>query len=391
MSTYRSLSSADLDGKKVLLRAGFDVPMEKGVITDTSRIEAVVPTMNYILDHGGALIIMAHQDRPKGNVVPEFSQKPIVPVLEKLLKRPVQFAPSCVGSETTRMVDALAPGGVLLLENLRFEAGEEANDASFASELAALADVYVNDAFSNAHRNHASMVGVAKLLPAYMGVQLEQEVMNLSNVIHSPKHPLVLIVSGAKIETKLPVMEYFMDTGDDLLVGGAIANTFGLAMGKDMGTSLVETDVLDTARKLLSRKNGAVIHVPGDFIAAQSPEASGHPAAWVASNEAAYDIGPQTIDWYCEIIQKAACIVWNGPLGMYEIEQFAEGSKKIAKAIAHATAKGATSIIGGGDTIDFHTKYGLDLNAYTFVSTGGGAMLDFVSGKKLPAIEALAS
>jgi phosphoglycerate kinase len=390
MSTYPSLRDADLDGKRVLLRAGFDVPIENGVITDISRIEAVIPTMTYVIQHNAALIIMAHQDRPKGKVVPEFSQRPLVSIIEKLLGRPVKFASSCVGEDTKKMVDALAPGEILLLENLRYDAREEANDEAFAEELASLADVYVNDAFSNSHRKHASMVAVAKMLPAYMGLNLEQEVTHLSKATDNPRHPLTLIISGAKIETKLPVVEYFMDKGDDILVGGAIANTFAGAAGQPVGTSLCEPDFYPTARAIMAKK-GARIHVPDDGIVAVSPEAKARPSMLsdVHADEAIYDIGDKTIDRYCEAIARSKTIVWNGPLGMYEQEQFSGASKRIARAIADATKKGALSLIGGGDTIDFHTRYNLPLDAYTFMSTGGGAMLDLVSGKKLPALEAL--
>lgn len=397
MPNYHSIEEADLDGKKVLLRAGFDVPLEGGKVTDTSRIDALVPTMSYILEHGAALIIMAHQDRPKGKVVPEFSQKPLVAILEKELGCTVEFASSCRGLVTKKMVDALAPGQVLLLENLRYETGEEANDEEFAKELAAYADIYVNDAFSNAHRNHASMTSVAKLLPSYMGLQLAQEVKNLSLVVDSPRRPLTLIISGAKMETKVPVIEFFMNRGDHILLGGAIANTFIAASGIDVGSSLYEASFADAAKTMLKKsgKDGnALIHLPTDAIVAAGPD--GEPTTLDLhrgniGNSAIFDIGPKTAEKYAHLIKDSQTVVWNGPLGMYENAHFAGASKAIAEAMHKAAGHKVTTIIGGGDTIDLHTKYTLDMSVYTFVSTGGGAMLDFVSGKELPALQVLAA
>ncbi len=396
MKTYRSLADADLQGKRVLVRAGFDIPMEEGRITDESRIVSVVPTIRFIVDHGGSVIIIAHQDRPKGKVIPDMSQRPLVPVLERLLGQMVRFAPSCTGAETKQMVDDLAPGQVLLLENLRFDAREEANDASFAQELASYADIYVNDAFTNCHRDHASMTGIPKILPAYMGIELEQEVTHLSSVTNSPKRPLTLIVSGAKIETKLPVITAFMERGDHVLVGGAIANTFLLAEEFDTGSSLVEKEFVPQAQAMRasSGQNGkAILHVPVDAVVAPNPDASAEAQAVelsaIGSDRAVFDVGPQTVDIYSRIIKDSACVVWNGPLGMYEQEAFAAASIAIATVLQDACDSGAIVIVGGGDTIDFHTRYGLDMSAYTFVSTGGGAMLDFVAGKHLPALDAL--
>jgi len=396
MSNFRALRDATLKGKKVLVRAGFDVPMEEGRVTDTSRIEAVIPTLRHLLDDGAAVIIIAHQDRPKGKVVPEMSQKPLVPILEKLLGVTVKFAASCVGPETKQMVDALTPGEVLLLENLRFDAREEGNDEGFSKELTSYADVYVNDAFSNAHREHASMVGIPAHIPGYMGLQLEQEVTHLSQVVDSPRSPLTLIISGAKIETKLPVIEFFLEKGDHILLGGAIANTFIAARGFDTGTSLLETAFVPKAQEMMleSEKEGiADIHIPRDAVVAEEPKADAAvldlPLEDLTVGMAIYDVGRVTAERYCEIVRNSGTVVWNGPLGMYEVEKFAGSSKILANCLREAALNGVTVIVGGGDTIDFHTKYGLDMSAYTFVSTGGGAMLDFVSGKKLPAIEAL--
>jgi phosphoglycerate kinase len=392
MSNYPTLSEASLQGKRVLLRAGFDLPMENGAIQDISRVEALVPTMKYILSHGASLIILAHQGRPKGKVDPAFTQKPIVPVLEKLLGTNVHFAASCTGPDTKSAADSLKPGDVLLLENLRYDPREEKNDLAFAKELASLGDIYVNDAFTNCHRAHASMVGIPALLPSYMGLQLEQEVSHLSKIVESPEHPLTLIVSGAKMETKVPVIEFFRSKGDDILVGGAIANTFIAAKGNNVGRSLVEPEYVEQAKEMLHAA-GAAIHVPFDAIVATEPKDD---SAWQRVNvdaipaaEAIYDVGDATVAQYIGVIEQSKTIVWNGPLGMYEVEPFAAASKRIAAAVLAAARRGAFVVIGGGDTIDLHTRYNLPLNEYSFVSTGGGAMLEFVSGETLPALAAL--
>ncbi len=393
MSTYPTLSEADLSGKRVLLRAGFDLPIEDGVVTDITRVEALVPTMKYILEHGASLILMSHQGRPKGKVNLEFSQRPLIPVLEKLLGTTVHFALMSTGGETHAQAMNLKAGEVLLLENLRFDPREELNDEAFAAQLASLGDIYVNDAFTNCHRAHASMIGIPRLLPSYMGLQLEQEVSNLSKVTDNPARPLALIISGAKMETKIPVIEFFLNKGDDILLGGAMANTFIAAEGHPVGSSLFEADYGDSARAMTGQTDGAHIHVPTDVVVAtamtQDAPSSTVSVDTIPADQAIYDIGDKTVDAYIEAIDKAASIVWNGPLGVYEIEQFSKASLRIAHAVAKATKRGAVTIIGGGDTIDLHTKYNLPLNAYTFVSTGGGAMLEFVSGQELPALTAL--
>lgn len=396
MPSYRTLDTAALKGKKVLLRAGFDIGIEKGVVTDTERVSALVPTMKYILDHGAALIIAAHEGRPRAKRNMEFSQKPIVPILEQLLGKKVQFAESCIGSAAEDAARALKTGEVLLLENLRFEQGEEGNDPAFAKALAGLADLYVNDAFTNCHRAHASMVGVPGLLPSYMGLQLAKEVQHLEPIVGDPRRPLTLIVSGAKMETKVPVIARFLEKGDDILLGGCIANTFIAARGFDVARSKVEKEYLEQAQMMMleaDKVEKATIHVPRDVVVASSPEASSQaidiPVEDIEGDMAIFDIGTVSVGRYCDIIRASATVVWNGPLGYYEAEPFAGASKRVAEALAEATAGGAVTIIGGGDTIDFHTRYGLPLDRYTFVSTGGGAMLEFISGRELPALTAL--
>jgi len=392
----RTLKNAEISGKKVLLRAGFDVEISDGVVTDTSRIDALVPTMKYILDGGAALIIIAHQGRPKGKRVPAESQKPLVPVLEKLLGRTVAFADSCTGPEAQSAASALKPGEVLLLENLRYDEREEKNDPAFAQELASLADVYVNDAFSNAHRAHASMVAVTQFLPSYAGLQLEQEVTALSGVQTDPRRPLVFIVSGAKMETKVPVIRSMLGHADHIIVGGAIANTFLAAQGRDVGASLHEKEQIPEATSILeeSKKEGhAIIHLPTDVVVASAPGADGGetvPVTSVPASSAIFDMGSATVAAFSDLLRNARMVVWNGPLGYYENPAFAEATKSVAHVIAEQTKAGAlVSIVGGGDTLDFHTRNGLPLSAYTFVSTGGGAMLEFIAGDTLPAVAAL--
>lgn len=430
MDNYPQLEDADIEGKRVLLRAGFDVPYEikkqgeeltkddgekwvevRGAVSDTddtevtlharvsdiSRIEAIVPTMQEILKQKAALIIMAHQSRPKGKRVASMSQKPLVSVLKRLLGVQVQFAEDCIGDATQKMAEALKPGEVLLLENLRYDKREKKNDPEFSEKLAALADVYVNDAFPNCHRAHASMVGVTEHLPSYMGLQLQQEVEHLSQVRDNPQSPFTLIVSGSKMETKVPVINHFLHEADDVLLGGCIANTFLVADGNDVAKSKYEEDQVPTAAQIITASKSdenATVHLPKHVVAASelSDDAKAKDVAVnkIEEDKAIFDIGKETAEAYERIIAASGMIVWNGPVGVYETDQFSNGTKTIASAIIEATKKGAKSYIGGGDTIDFHTRYPeYSLDDYTFASTGGGAMLEFISGKELPALRAL--
>ncbi|MCB9808423.1 phosphoglycerate kinase [Candidatus Peribacteria bacterium] len=398
--SYPTLDTADLQGKKVLLRAGFDVPIVDGVVHDATRIEANLPTMRFILDAGASLIIMAHQGRPKGEPDPQFSQKPLVPVLEKLLGVSVQFAEVCDGQDAQTKAAALQPGGVLLLENLRFDEGEKSKNSilrdAFGKRLAALADVYVNDAFTNCHRDHASMTSVPKFMKEkYMGFTVQTEVEGLSKAVHNPTRPLTLIISGLKMETKVPVIEQFLAQGDDILVGGGVANTMLCAAGKEMAKSKVDDEFVQKGKEILDESascDSATIHLPVDGVCATSPDAEVQECAigMFSPDMIMFDIGPETIEQFTRVIAASKTVVWNGPMGMYEHEKFAKGSKAIAEAVRSATTRGAVTIIGGGDTLDFHDTYGYDLDGYTFVSTAGGAMLDFISGKELPALKALA-
>ena len=396
-----TLNQASLSQKRALLRAGFDVPIVDGVVQDTTRIEAIVPTMRHILDEGASLIIMAHQARPKAERIPEMSQKPLVPVLETLLSAEVFFADKCDGEDAKTIAADLQPGQVLLLENLRYEKGEKSKDAderdALGKELAALADVYVNDAFTNCHRDHASMTSVPKFLKEkYIGFAVQKEVEGLSAVTENPEHPVTLIISGLKMETKVPVIEQFLSHGDDILVGGGVANTLLHARGFNVGKSKYDGEFVELAQKIMlesEKADKAMVHVPRDGVVASEPTEGADcvdlPIEDLEGDMAMFDVGRVTIERYKEVIAKSKTIVWNGPMGLYEVEKFAAGTKAIAEAVKEATANGAVSIIGGGDTLDFHDKYDVSMEDYTFVSTAGGAMLDFISGKELPALKAL--
>ena len=396
MPKYRLLSEAKLKGKRVLLRAGFDLPMEKGRVTDTTRVEALQKTMKHVVKSKGILVIMAHQGRPKDGPDPAFSQKPIVPVLKKLLKTTVHFSPDCVGPEAEKIVAKAKPGDVVLLENLRFHPEEKKNVPAFAKALAKLGDIYVNDAFTNCHREHASMVGVPKLLPAYMGFNLEQEIRHLSLVTDKPKFPMTLIVAGSKMETKVPVIQNFLKKGDFILVGGCIANTLIAARGFDVGSSRYDEQGMELAQELMlesDKKGRAKILVPRDVVVASELSEKAQkldlPVEDIEGDMSIFDIGKVTVSRYIETIMQSKLIVWNGPVGVYEYNRFSHATKRLAEAVAAATKKGAVSIIGGGDTIDFHLKYKYPLKAYSFVSMGGGAMLEFIAGKKFLSLKVL--
>jgi phosphoglycerate kinase len=378
------------------MRAGFDVPLEDGKVSDSTRIEAVQKTMRYILDQGAVLILLAHQGRPKDKPDPAFSQKPLVPVLEKLLKTTIHFATDCVGPIAEKAVKSAKPGEVVLLENLRFHPEEKKNDEGFAKQLSLLGNIYVNDAFTNCHRVHASMVALPAIVPAFMGFNLAEEVKYLSMALRDPPRPLTLIVSGAKMETKVPVMERFLKKGDNILVGGCIANTLIAARGFDVGTSKYDETGLELSQSLMlaSEADGAAkIIIPRDVVVASALDEKAQkldlPVEDVGGDMSIFDIGKISVKRYCDVIASSKMIVWNGPLGVYEYNRFSHATKRIAEAVALATKNGAISLVGGGDTIDFHLKYKYPLSAYTFVSMGGGAMLEFVAGKQFASLKAL--
>ncbi len=390
--TIRDIAVA---GKRVLMRVDFNVPLDKqGNIEDDTRIRESIPTIKKILDDGGRLIIMSHLGRPKGKS-PEFSLKPTVGRLSDLLGKPVQFAPDCLGEETAKMVSELRDGEVIILENVRFYKEEEANDMEFAKKLAAYGDVYVNDAFGTAHRAHASTEGVTKFIStAVAGFLIEKELKYLGEATGNPQRPYVAILGGAKISGKIDVLENLMHKVDKILVGGAMIFTFFKANGLPVGKSLVEDDKLDLAKSLIDKAeaSGVDFLLPEDVVVAdkfaadadtKTVQVTDIPDGWMG-----LDIGEKTIAKYRTAVLDAKTIVWNGPMGVFEIDKFATGTLEVAKALAEATKSGAVTVVGGGDSAAAIAKAGLD-KAVTHVSTGGGASLEFLEGKELPGIAAL--
>ena len=361
---------------------------QDGKVTDDKRIKASLPTIQYVLDQGASLMLMSHLGRPKGGPDPEFSLKAASEVLSSLLGKPVKMAPDCVGPEVEKMAKALKPGEVLMLENTRFHAGEEKNDLDLAKQMASLGDVYVNDAFGSAHRAHSSTEGVARFLPAVSGFLMEQELEYLGRAVSNPEHPYVAILGGAKISDKILVVETLLSKCDKLIIGGGMANTFLAAKGYAMQDSLVEAGSIDTAKSILS-KAGNKLLLPVDAVIADKFDANANnkvvdvdkvPAGWRIM-----DIGPKSIEAFKAALNGAKLIVWNGPMGVFEMPKFAEGTFAIAKLLA---ASGATTVIGGGDSASAVKKAGV-AKQMTHVSTGGGASLEFLEGKELPGVAAL--
>ena len=411
MATYPLLSEAALQGKRVLVRVDHNIELgPDGKLKNDKKILATLPTITLLLQKGARVILMTHVGRPKGKADPLLSTKPASEHLKTLLPDvSIAHITSTVGSDVEKEVKKLRGGDILYLENVRFhkeEEGELDEQAAFGKQLASLADVYVNEAFASCHDyEEASTCAVARLLPGFAGLNLQKEIDMLSPVLKDPRRPLTLIISGAKMETKIPVVEYFLSSGDDILLGGAIANTFIAARGFDVGTSTYEADQVEKAQELMlesEKEDRAKIHVPRDGVVASLPAGRqvlptedapklDLPVEDIGGDMCIFDIGKVTVERYIAEIERAGMIVWNGPLGLYELNRFSHGTKRIAEAVAAATRRGAVTIVGGGDTIDFHARYGFDLGAYTFVSTGGGAMLEFISGKPFPALQALAT
>lgn len=388
----KTVRDLDVAGKKVLVRVDFNVPLnDKGEITDDTRITASLPTIQYLLEQKAAVILMAHLGRPKGQVKPELSLAPVAKHLGKLLGKKILFAPDCVGEAAQAAASKLKPGHILLLENLRFHKEEEKNDMEFAEKLASLADLYVNDGFGVSHRAHASVEGVTHFLPAAAGFLLEKEIQYVGQAVTNPLHPFVAIIGGAKVSDKIGVISNLLDKVDTLLIGGGMANTFLAAQGYKMGKSLVEEDKLDLAKELLAKakKNKVNMLLPTDLVmaAAFSPDAE-HVTEKVKNLNQAYmalDIGAETSKAYAEALADAKMIVWNGPMGVFEMDAFCKGTEAVAKAVAKSRA---TSIVGGGDSVAAIEKLGL-AKRITHISTGGGASLEYLEGKVLPGVAAL--
>lgn len=392
----KTLSDIAIQGKRVLMRVDFNVPLNaEGAITDETRIVEALPSIRKVIDNGGRLILMSHLGRPKGTVKPEFSLAPVAARLSELIDTPVAMASDCVGTEVMQQALALQDGEVILLENLRFHPQEEANDPDFARELASLGEVYVNDAFGTAHRAHASTEGITHYVPtAVAGYLIEKELRYLGGALQAPERPFVAILGGSKISGKIDVLENLFNKVDTVLVGGAMVFTFFKAQGLEVGRSLVEENKLELARNLLeqARKRGVRLLLPEDVVVASeidaAAEASVAPVTAIPDGLMGLDIGPGTAALYSSEILAAKTVLWNGPMGVFEVDPFAAGTFAIAKAMAEATAKGATTIIGGGDSAAAVAKAGLS-TAMTHISTGGGASLEFLEGKALPGIAAL--
>ncbi len=393
MSNKLGLNDIELKGKRVFCRVDFNVPInEDGTVGDDTRITAALPTIRHIINAGGKLILASHLGRPKGEINPKFSLAPVAPYLSKLLGRPVAMASDCIGPQVTDLVDFLQEGDVLLLENVRFHKGETDNDPEFCQQLAALADVYVNDAFGTAHRAHASTEGVARLLDtAVAGFLMEKELEYLIGALAEPKKPFIAIIGGAKVSDKIMVIENLLNKVDKLIIGGGMAYTFLKAQGYEIGKSLVEEDRVVMARELLVRavKKEVEILLPQDHLAAS--EFAADSFYQVCSNDdfpedaMGLDIGPESIKVFSATIAEAGTVVWNGPMGVFEFDAFAEGTCSIARALAESDA---LSIVGGGDSVAAVNKTGL-ADSMTHISTGGGASLELLEGKALPGIAAL--
>jgi phosphoglycerate kinase len=384
----KTVKDLDLKGKRVFMRVDFNVPMADGKVTDDKRIKAALPTIQYVLEQGAAVMLASHLGRPKGGPNPEFSLKAASETLAALLGKPVQMAPDCVGPEVEAMTKALKPGDVLMLENTRFHAGEEKNDLELAKQMAALADVYVNDAFGSAHRAHSSTEGIARFLPAVSGFLMEQELEYLGRAVGEPEHPYIAILGGAKISDKILVVETLLSKCDKLIIGGGMANTFLAAKGLNMQDSLVEEASLETAKSILANVGDKLV-LPVDAVIADKFDAEAAsqvvdvdkiPAGWRM-----LDVGPKTLDLYRAVLADAKLVVWNGPVGVFEFPKFAEGTFVLAKLLAESKA---ITVIGGGDSASAVKKAGV-AKQMTHVSTGGGASLEFLEGKELPGVAAL--
>jgi phosphoglycerate kinase len=391
----KSVRDIDVRGKRVLVRVDFNVPLDAKTnrITDDTRIEAALPTIRYLVDQGAKTILVSHLGRPEG-VTDKLRLDPVAARLQELLGHPVRKLNDCVGPEVRAAVESMAPGDVVLLENVRFHAGEEQNDPEFARQLASLAEIYVNDAFGTAHRAHASTEGVARLLPAVAGFLMQKEIDALGSVLRNPRRPFVAILGGKKVGDKIGVIQSLLEKVDALVIGGAMAYTFLKAQGHEIGKSLLDAEHLDVARRALetARQRGVRLELPEDVVVAREFRADAPsqivPAAAIPPDALGLDIGPRTVQTFADILHGAKTVVWNGPLGVFEMPAFAEGTRAIARVLAEVTAAGGTTIIGGGDSAAAVEQAGL-AEQMTHLSTGGGASLEFLEGKELPGVAAL--
>ena len=391
-SMKQTITDITVDNKRVFVRADFNVPLDGDCrITDDTRIQKTLPTIKYLLDHHAAVILASHLGRPKGETVPKYSLKPVAERLSELLGIPVKFAPDCVGPETKAMAEALQPGEVLLLENLRYHKEEEKNDPEFSRELAELAEVGVNDAFGCCHRAHASVAGITAYLPMAAGFLLEKEIRFIGGAVDNPAHPFAAIIGGAKVSDKIEVISNLLPKVDLMIIGGGMANTFLAAQGYGIGKSLVEADKIDLAKSLIAQaqEQGTKLLLPVDvMVAAAFDNDADHKVVDVADVPADWmilDVGTKTQELFAKELASMKLIVWNGPMGVFEMENYAKGTEAVAKAVA---ASDAVSIVGGGDSVSAVNKTGLS-DQISHISTGGGASLEYLEGKKLPGVESL--
>jgi len=393
-NTFRTLDHADVKGKRVLMRVDLNVPYENGVVSDATRIERTAPSITELADKGAKVILLSHFGRPKGPN-PKDSLKPVCAEVAHTIKRPIKFVGDCIGDEAEKAVAAMKSGDIICLENTRFYAGEEKNDPEFIKALAKLGDLYVNDAFSVSHRAHASTEGLSHYLPAYAGRTLQAELEAFEKVLDKPARPLVAIVGGAKISTKLDLLGNLLERVDVLIIGGAMANTFVMAQGKQVGRSLVERDLIDTAQKIMdqAKANKREIILPVDAVVAEKFEAN--PPSRVVDIDSVgaadmiLDIGPKSVERVISVLARAKTLVWNGPFGAFEMEPFDNGTVEVAEAAAELTETGKlVTVAGGGDTVAALNVAGV-VDRFTYVSTAGGAFLEWLEGKPLPGVEVL--
>lgn len=393
MGKVKTLADADVSGKRVLCRVDFNVPLSNGEVSDDTRIQAALPTITYLIEHGAKVILCSHLGRPDGTgYQAEYSLAPVACYLSKVLGKPVAFATDTIGDSAKEVVASLKNGDVALLENLRFDKREKKNDPEFAKELASLAEVYVNDAFGAAHRAHASTAGVASYLPAYAGMLMEKEVSTLTSMLDNPNHPFVAILGGSKVSDKVAVIDALIDKCDTLIIGGGMCFTFLVAQGYTVGTSLMEQDWVERAHAMLekAKNKGVSILLPADVVCADAFANDANTVTCgvdaIPDDMMGLDIGPETTKAYAEAIASAKTVFWNGPMGVFEMSSFEAGTKGVALAVA--ANKDADTIIGGGDSVAAVNKFDL-ADQMTFISTGGGASMELVQGEALPGVEAL--
>ncbi|WP_130812403.1 phosphoglycerate kinase [Olsenella sp. Marseille-P4559] len=393
--TKKTVRDIDVEGKRVLERVDFNVPLKDGVVTDDTRIRAAIPTIKYLKEHGAGIVLMSHLGRPKGDgPEPELSLKPAAKKLAELTGYDVKFVDDTYGAKATEAVKAVKPGDILVLENVRFDKREKKNDPEIAKKLASYGDIFVLDAFGTAHRAQGSVVGPAAYIPAAAGFLLEKEVDTLTSIFADPERPFVAIVGGSKVSSKITVLDRLIDSANTLIVGGGMAYTFFLAQGYTVGTSLQEPDYVEEAKKLLKKAEdkGVKLLLPVDNVVTDSFDS---PTAKevvdsdkIPDDRMGMDIGPKTRELYTEAIKGAKTVFWNGPMGVFEKDEFADGTKAVAEAVGEVKANGGTSIIGGGDSVAAINKFGL-APKMSWISTGGGASMELVEGKALPGVEAL--